>query len=61
MRFCFGWRFATAPPGAAERLGRGSAHRLSELGVPEPSVRVERVDALERTPGGKLQLVVANS
>jgi phenylacetate-coenzyme A ligase PaaK-like adenylate-forming protein len=47
--------------GAPERLGSRLGARLSELGVPEPSVRVERVDALERTPGGKLKLVVANT
>ena len=46
--------------GAPERLGSRLGARLSELGVPEPSVRVERVDALERTPGGKLKLVVAS-
>jgi len=47
--------------GAPERLESRLHARLSELGVPEPSVRVEQVDALERTPAGKLQLVVANS
>jgi phenylacetate-coenzyme A ligase PaaK-like adenylate-forming protein len=47
--------------GAPERLGSRLGARLSELGVPEPSVRVERVDSLKRTPGGKLKLVVANS
>lgn len=47
--------------GAPERLGSRLGARLSELGVPEPLVRVERVDSLERTPGGKLKLVVANS
>lgn len=45
--------------GAPERLESRVRARLAELGVPEPSVRVERVDALERTPAGKLQLVVA--
>jgi phenylacetate-CoA ligase len=35
--------------------------RLEELGVPRPSVVVETVDALERSPAGKLQVVVAGS
>ena len=62
-----GGRFASPAGGAPRRRrrahrsgsGRGSAPVSAELGVPEPSVEVERVDALERTPGGKLQLVVA--
>lgn len=32
--------------------------RLAELGVERPEVSVERVDALERSPAGKLQVVV---
>jgi hypothetical protein len=44
--------------GAPERLQARVSTRLAELGVPDPSVRVERVDALERTPAGKLQMVV---
>ena len=47
--------------GAEERLGERLRGRLSELGVPEPKVSVERVDALERSAGGKLQMVVAPS
>jgi phenylacetate-coenzyme A ligase PaaK-like adenylate-forming protein len=45
--------------GAEERLGEGVRARLAELGVARPEVRVECVDALERSPGGKLQVVVA--
>jgi phenylacetate-CoA ligase len=45
--------------GAEERLGECVRARLAELGVEQPDVRVERVDALERSPGGKLQVVVA--
>jgi phenylacetate-CoA ligase len=45
--------------GAEERLGERVRGRLAELGVERPEVRVERVDALERSPGGKLQVVVA--
>jgi phenylacetate-CoA ligase len=45
--------------GAEERLGERVRGRLAELGVAHPEVRVERVDALERSPGGKLQVVVA--
>jgi hypothetical protein len=32
--------------------------RLEELGVARPAVRVETVDALERSPGGKLRMIV---
>jgi phenylacetate-coenzyme A ligase PaaK-like adenylate-forming protein len=45
--------------GAEERLGACVRDRLAELGVQRPEVRVERVDALERSPAGKLQVVVA--
>lgn len=45
--------------GAEERLGESVRGRLAELGVARPDVCVERVAALERTPGGKLQVVVA--
>ena len=30
------------------------------FGVPRPEVSVERVDALERSPAGKVQIVVAD-
>ncbi|MGH2763044.1 MAG: hypothetical protein ACRDL0_04090 [Thermoleophilaceae bacterium] len=40
-----------------ERLERYQRER--PLGVPEPAVEVETVDALERSAGGKLQVVVA--
>jgi phenylacetate-coenzyme A ligase PaaK-like adenylate-forming protein len=46
--------------GAEERLGACVRDRLAELGVERPEVRVERVDALERSPAGKLQVVVAD-
>jgi phenylacetate-CoA ligase len=45
--------------GAPERLRARLGARLAELGVPDPAVEVETVDALERSPGGKLQMVVA--
>jgi phenylacetate-coenzyme A ligase PaaK-like adenylate-forming protein len=45
--------------GAHERLGACVGERLRDLGVPRPVVVVETVDALERSPGGKLQMVVA--
>jgi phenylacetate-coenzyme A ligase PaaK-like adenylate-forming protein len=45
--------------GAEERLGQSLRGRLAELGIAHPDVCVERVDQLERTPGGKLQVVVA--
>jgi phenylacetate-coenzyme A ligase PaaK-like adenylate-forming protein len=45
--------------GAEERLGERVRARLAELGVPRPQVSVERVDALERSPAGKVQIVVA--
>jgi phenylacetate-CoA ligase len=48
--------------GAAEAPARLQARvgaRLEELGVPRPSVEVETVEALERSPAGKLQVVVA--
>ncbi len=44
-----------APGRLQARLGA----RLEELGVPQPVVEVETVEALERTAGGKLQMVVA--
>jgi phenylacetate-CoA ligase len=45
--------------GAEERLGERVRDRLAELGVARPEVSVERVEALERSAGGKLQVVVA--
>jgi phenylacetate-CoA ligase len=45
-----------APARLRERLGA----RLEELGVRRPAVEVETVEALERSPAGKLQLVVAD-
>jgi phenylacetate-coenzyme A ligase PaaK-like adenylate-forming protein len=45
--------------GVEERLRDRVRAELAELGVPRPEVSVERVDALERSPAGKLQVVVA--
>ena len=45
--------------GVEERLGERVRAKLAELGVPRPEVSVERVDALERSPAGKVQIVVA--
>jgi phenylacetate-CoA ligase len=44
---------------APARLQARVGARLEALGVPHPAVEVETVDALERTAGGKLQMVVA--
>ena len=44
--------------GAEERLGACVRARLAELGVERPEVSVERVEALERSPAGKLQVVI---
>ena len=45
--------------GVEERLRERVCAELAELGVPRPDVSVERVDALERSPAGKVQIVVA--
>jgi phenylacetate-coenzyme A ligase PaaK-like adenylate-forming protein len=45
---------------APERLRARLGARLEELGVSQPAVEVETVEALERTAGGKLQMVVAS-
>jgi phenylacetate-CoA ligase len=45
--------------GAEERLRERVRARLADLGVERPDVSVERVEALERSAGGKLQVVVA--
>jgi phenylacetate-CoA ligase len=44
---------------APERLRSRVGARLEELGVVRPAVEVETVDALERSPAGKLRVVVA--
>ena len=44
---------------APARLRARLSARLAELGVERPVVEVETVDALERSAGGKLQMVVA--
>ena len=43
---------------APTRLRERVRVRLQDLGVPNPAVEVETVDALERAPGGKLQMIV---
>ncbi len=43
---------------APTRLRERVSVRLQDLGVPSPAVEVETVDALERSPGGKLQMIV---
>jgi hypothetical protein len=45
--------------GAPARLRARVGARLEELGVQRPAVEVETVEALERSPAGKLQVVVA--
>jgi phenylacetate-CoA ligase len=46
-------------PGLEERVRAGLAERLAALGVREVAIDVERRDALERSAGGKLQIVTA--
>jgi hypothetical protein len=48
-------------PELERRLKTMVERRLAELGVDDPAVEVERRAALERLPGGKLQIVVARS
>jgi phenylacetate-CoA ligase len=43
---------------APDRLGERVGEKLRTLGVPRPAVEVETVEALERAPGGKLQMIV---
>jgi phenylacetate-coenzyme A ligase PaaK-like adenylate-forming protein len=47
-------------PSLEARLRSAVEQRLRELGVAEPAVEVVRRQSLARTPGGKLQLVVAD-
>ena len=49
----------TAPRARRSAWASESAPGSAELGVERPEVSVERVDALERSAGGKLQVVVA--
>jgi phenylacetate-coenzyme A ligase PaaK-like adenylate-forming protein len=49
-----------AAPGVAERVRTGVDERLRALGVPSIEIDVRRRDALERSAGGKLALVVAD-
>jgi hypothetical protein len=58
-------RILVVPRGAAgsgltERLRARVRRRLAELGVEDPNVVVERRGELQRSPSGKLQLVVAD-
>lgn len=46
--------------GTAERVHARLVERLASLGVSEPAVEVELCERLARTPGGKLQMVVAD-
>lgn len=43
---------------APARLRERVSTRLHDLGVPRPAVEVETVDALERSQGGKLQMII---
>ena len=47
-------------PALETRLRTAVEHRLRDVGVAEPAIEVERVPALARQPGGKLQIVVAD-
>jgi phenylacetate-CoA ligase len=60
LRLRVALRDGATPDEAAARLCASVAGRLASLGVREPHVDVETCDALERPPGGKLQLVVAD-
>lgn len=50
----------SANDGLEARLRDAVSRRLSELGVQDPRVVVERRDGLRRSAGGKLQMVVAD-
>jgi phenylacetate-CoA ligase len=58
-RLCLRVALREGADAAPERLRARVSSRLEELGVTQPAVDVETVDALERTAGGKLQMVVA--
>jgi phenylacetate-CoA ligase len=47
-------------PALETRLRAAVEQRLRDVGVAEPAVEVERLPALARQPGGKLQIVVAD-
>ena len=49
-----------AAPGLEERLRAGLSERLRSLGAPGVEIEVRREDALTRSAGGKLALVVAD-
>jgi phenylacetate-CoA ligase len=49
-----------AAPGLEERVRAGVAERLRALGVANVEIDVRRRDALERSAGGKLALVIAD-
>ena len=47
-----------AVPGTEDRVGRALAERLSGLGVKDPDIATETVEAIERSAAGKLKLIV---
>ncbi len=47
-------------PTLEHRLQAALEQRLRELGIPDPAIEVQRQPALQRQPGGKLQIVVAD-
>ena len=47
-------------PALETRLRTAVEQRLRDVGVAEPAIEVERLPALARQPGGKLQIVVAD-
>lgn len=47
-----------APADAPDRIARAVTEHLAALGVDRPAVVAAVADAIERTPAGKLQLVV---
>jgi hypothetical protein len=47
-------------PGLEERVRAGLGERLRALGAQGVEIDVRRLDALERSAGGKLALVVAD-
>jgi phenylacetate-CoA ligase len=43
------------------RIQRAVSDRLVRIGIPQPRVVIQRRDELERSPGGKVQLVIDRS
>jgi phenylacetate-CoA ligase len=58
---CLRLRVALRPQanGASERLQASLVERLRDAGVRRPAVEVEMVERLERSPAGKLRMVIA--